>query len=213
MKNYSERDDQDFILNFFEKDCPIKNGYFIDIGANDGIKVSNTYALALLGWSGLEVEPDPNTYIELHKNCLAINGASLGFDPPRHFLAPIWSAICKIDGDVAFMSDGDFCSGLSKIGRVEDTTRKWSYIRVPSMNVNELRKYCTRPVDFLSIDAEGSDPDIIESIDFSWLRPKLIWAEIDKGEGTAYTRIFLHLVRNGYKQVFKNIGNGGFALC
>jgi len=53
-----------------------RNGFFVDIGANDGITLSNTYFLEKKGWNGLAVEPIPPVYEKLVKNrqCIAVNG-------------------------------------------------------------------------------------------------------------------------------------------
>jgi len=55
----------------------LKDGYFIDIGAYDGITISNTYALEKIGWKGICVEPVPEIYERLIKNrtCECINAA------------------------------------------------------------------------------------------------------------------------------------------
>ena len=46
-----------------------KNGYFIEIGASDGIKLSNTYLLEQkYNWTGICVEPIPDKYKLLCKN-------------------------------------------------------------------------------------------------------------------------------------------------
>jgi hypothetical protein len=53
-----------------------KDGFFIDIGAYDGITISNTYALEKIGWKGICVEPVPEIYDRLIKNrkCECIKG-------------------------------------------------------------------------------------------------------------------------------------------
>jgi hypothetical protein len=44
-------------------------GYYVELGANDGIAQSNTYWLeAERGWSGLLIEPALNRYLELRAN-------------------------------------------------------------------------------------------------------------------------------------------------
>ncbi|MDA9981739.1 hypothetical protein N9H39_03180 [Gammaproteobacteria bacterium] len=46
-----------------------KNGFFLEIGASDGVNLSNTYALEReLGWTGCCVEPNPMDYAKLRKD-------------------------------------------------------------------------------------------------------------------------------------------------
>jgi len=44
------------------------SGFFVDIGANDGVTFSNTYALERKGWRGLCVEPHPDVFEQLRRN-------------------------------------------------------------------------------------------------------------------------------------------------
>jgi FkbM family methyltransferase len=66
MKNFSQNNEQDFILNFFKGENPKKNK-FLDVGANDGKTFSNTHALSLLGWGGVCVEPTNSAFLKLQK--------------------------------------------------------------------------------------------------------------------------------------------------
>jgi len=46
-----------------------RNGYFLDIGAHDGIHISNTYLLERrYGWSGICIEANRDTFLKLQKN-------------------------------------------------------------------------------------------------------------------------------------------------
>ena len=61
MKCYSQNDEQDVILEFFQG----RTGKFLDIGAYNGVDLSNTRALVELGWSGIMVEPNPYNLVPL----------------------------------------------------------------------------------------------------------------------------------------------------
>jgi hypothetical protein len=54
MQDYSQTGEQQVILDFF-RDTPY--GVFIEAGGGDGLTYSNTYALELLGWHGVVIEP------------------------------------------------------------------------------------------------------------------------------------------------------------
>lgn len=45
-----------------------KDGFYVDIGANDGVSISNTLLFENLGWQGFCVEASPKTYEALRKN-------------------------------------------------------------------------------------------------------------------------------------------------
>lgn len=65
MKNYSQNTEQDIILKYFGTFV----GRFLDIGAYNGLDISNTRALLERGWSGVLVEPNPFNTVELINNC------------------------------------------------------------------------------------------------------------------------------------------------
>ena len=65
MRNYSQNNEQDIILDYFGD----FKGRFLDIGAYNGVDISNTRALLELGWSGVLVEPNPFNLVDLIKNC------------------------------------------------------------------------------------------------------------------------------------------------
>ena len=61
---YSQHNEQEIILNFFNG----RTGRYLDIGAFDGVEMSNTLALAELGWQGTAIEPSPWVFKRLKKN-------------------------------------------------------------------------------------------------------------------------------------------------
>jgi FkbM family methyltransferase len=61
---YSQHNEQEIILNFFNG----RIGRYLDIGAFDGVEMSNTLALAELGWQGTAIEASPWVFKRLKKN-------------------------------------------------------------------------------------------------------------------------------------------------
>jgi hypothetical protein len=49
-----------------------KDGFYLDIGANDGISGSNTYIFEQIGWNGICIEPQPDVYkiLKKYRNCV-----------------------------------------------------------------------------------------------------------------------------------------------
>src|ERR1700678_3215631 len=60
---YSQNSEENFILDCFNG----AKGHFLDIGANDGKTLSNSYALVERGWPGVCVEASPKAWDRLHK--------------------------------------------------------------------------------------------------------------------------------------------------
>src|ERR1035437_3743843 len=74
QSKYSQSAQDAFVISYFKNK---RNGIFIDIGANDGVSLSNTYYLEKeLGWTGICIEPISAIFEKLDKNrnCIKING-------------------------------------------------------------------------------------------------------------------------------------------
>lgn len=178
---HSQGNEEEFILQFF-KDKP--NGYFVEIGANDGEKGSNCYALFELGWRGLCVEADPVTYSELVKRYGHIEGMTL-----------LHAAVWDREGLVPFYRHLDFCSGLSSIYNLQPNMAE--PVDVTCVTLDTLLQNVSK-VDFLSLDAEGCDMAILQAYSFR-VRPMLIMVEPPfSGE----EKLDSFMSDNGYHLVF-----------
>lgn len=189
---HSQGDEEIFILKHF-KDKP--GGRFLDIGAYDGKTFSNTRALAEGGWHGVLVEPSPQCFIGLCKNYEGNNNVML-----------VNALIGKEPVLVKFYNSG---------GAVATTDRnhyeKWSSIQqdfttiyLPMLPVNELLKSVGFTFDFLSIDTEGMDFEILQQLEpFAFCNASLICIEY----GTHLDSIYSMLLSHGYKAIFHNEEN------
>jgi FkbM family methyltransferase len=158
-------------------------GFFVDIGAHDGITLSNTYYLEKnLGWTGICVEPNPTVYAKLLKNrkCICLNGAVSDRKGESVFL--------KVDGYSEMLSgllgkyDPKHLQRIEKELRLFGGTKR--QITVPCLDLNEvLTQHNVRHVDYLSIDTEGSEFDILKSVNFDHIKCAAISVENNFGEG------------------------------
>ena len=84
---YSQSGQDRFIFNTFFKNK--REGTFVEIGANDGIKFSNTYFFEKhLGWQGICIEPMSGPFEELQKNrnCICVKGCITDMPGTKDFL-------------------------------------------------------------------------------------------------------------------------------
>lgn len=149
------------------------DGFFVDIGAYDGVSISNTKFLEDLGWDGICVEPHPNVFKKLIENrkCKKVNCA-------------IWNE----NTEVNFLSLSGYTEMLSGIYESYDSRhhqRVLSELQLYGGN-SELIKINANTfdtivditnIDFLSIDTEGSELQILEQINFEKFDIKLICVE------------------------------------
>lgn len=165
-----------FVFHFFENK---KNLFFVDIGANDGVTWSNSLEIERkLDWQGLAIEPHPTMFKHLENNrkCKCLNVAVSNVEKELEFFS--------IEGSW----EANMLSGLldnygeRHKARVMEEYKRYngsaSVIKVQTQRLqNILDKNNITKIDYLSIDTEGSEISILESIDFSKMDITLISAE------------------------------------
>ena len=168
---YAQYGEESIILDFFGQDS---KGIVVDVGAADGIRYSNSRHLIELGWSGVLVEPHP-TYFdkinELYKDTDSVT--------------TINAAVYSEEGEMPFYVYGrdehaqvstlskEFKERVVKVhgDKFEENPTMVSVIRLSTV-LQEAGK-----VDFLSVDCEGVDMDVIRSNDWDLYRPSLVCIE------------------------------------
>jgi FkbM family methyltransferase len=144
--------------NFFKDK---KTGFFVDIGAHAGIANSNTYYFEQLGWEGVCFEPDPRTYKKLEKNrsCNLYNCAVGGHEGMEKFIQHPISWVSGLDST--------YHDAHRKQWNVLKEESEKYLIDVKVVTLNKiLEDLGVDTIDFLSIDTEGAEKDILMSIDF-----------------------------------------------
>ena len=151
---------QDIIAYLFFKGK--STGFYIEIGANDGYTGSTTYWAEQLGWNGICIEPEKKTFKELKKNrhcCLnnvAISDKNL---KGTEFL--VFPKRTSRSGILKTMSEKQIIEAKS-YSYMSTTT-------VETLTFNDMMKSYPdiRHIDFLSIDTEGHEMNVLKSIDFN----------------------------------------------
>ena len=173
------------VLRFYFKK---RTGFFIEIGANDGLHMSNTLLLDNNGWKGICVEPNPSKFAELVVNrpkAICNNSA-------------VFSSNGYTEFDIAF---SDLLSGISTTidKYTEYINGNKTTITVKTILLTDLLSQCNAPtfIEYLSLDTEGSEYEILRVFDFS----KYIFGYIDVEHNfiePKRTLIRNLLVSNGY---------------
>lgn len=170
-------------------------GVFLDIGANDGVTFSNTRALVDLGWSGVYVEPGTAALAKLCQNLPDARAYQV--------------AVSTFNGFASF-HESDEASRHMLSSLTESECKRWvgygfKSTTVQTMTVETLLKRTglTR-IDFLSIDAEGSDLVIFRQFDLSSLGVRLVCVE-HNGQGIG--DFDAHAQAHGLRRIFNNAAN------
>ncbi|MGI0480785.1 FkbM family methyltransferase [Geminocystis sp. CENA526] len=166
---FSQEGEDLVLARFFERQ---KDGFFVDVGAHHPQRFSNTYMFYLRGWKGINIDPLPHSmdkFNELRPNdinlelAISNNGERLVY---YQFNEP---ALNGFSPEISKQRDG--LRGEYKIiDQTEIQTYKLSEI---------LDKYLppNQSIDFLSIDVEGLDLEVLKSNNWEKYRPKLILVE------------------------------------
>lgn len=166
--NYSQIGQDLEVLKFYNNKT---EGYFIEIGASNGINLSNTYLLEKdYHWKGICVEPIPKNFELLCKN----RPNSLCCDK-----AVYNESNKEVVFDIA--NNCDLLSGISEnIDRHKSSVdaNKTTMI-VETISLNDLLETYNAPLfmEYLSLDTEGSELEILKSLDFQKYKFGLIDVE------------------------------------
>ena len=175
---------QDLFAYFFSN-CK-KKGTFIEIGGGNGVDLSNSYILEKkFKWRGVICEPDSR----LHSNILAKRKCFLE-------TRPVSSSVNK---NIYFYFKGLYDSYAS-------LSYSPSAKKLKSISLNNLiKKYqLGKNIDYISIDTEGNELDIIKNFNFNKYNVKIFTIE-HNFKKKIRERIYKILKKNNYQRVFKYI--------
>ena len=169
------------LVNKLKKYLNFENGFFIEVGAHDGIFQSNTLNLEeSLGWKGILIEPSLNAYLECIKNrpkSICINLALTSFEQykKKDFVfgdfnsSPMSSVAANRSGFSKFENFKNYLSGITKKKLRPVSTAPLQLI---------IDKIGIDKVDFLSLDVEGFEYEVLKGVNFNKCRPKYILIEV-----------------------------------
>ena len=187
---YSQNNEEKIILQKFAK---INDGKFLDIGAFDAFALSNTRALFEKGSSGVMVEPSPPR-IEVLKRQID--------DEPRIQLCE--KAISSTSGFVKFFYTSDALSTIEEKHLIKWNKHKFTESEVETITPNMLFDQYGYDFDFISLDVESNNLDVIQHIPFEKLTNlKMICVEHD----TYYKEMTSLLAKYDFKVVLRNPEN------
>lgn len=168
-------------------------GFFVEFGATNGLKNSNTWLLEKkLGWKGILAEPNPVWHADLLRN--------------RDAFIETKCVSSKSGETVAFVTTDDTDPELSGIEKFSDadhfseTRSRGRRIELETISLDDLLSKYDAPavIDYMSIDTEGSELEILSSYSFRH-KFRTISIENNRKNGRAVDEI---LVSKGYRRVF-----------
>jgi FkbM family methyltransferase len=144
-----------------------KNGTFVDVGAHNGVSLNNTLFFERMhNWTGINIEPLPNVYQDLVKNrpqCVNLNCAVSSQNGTAEFLQ------ASVESEM--LSGLKNCYDPRHVQRIKRETiasrGKCTTITVSTRRLDSIfKEHSISHVNYLSIDVEGAEFEVIKSIDF-----------------------------------------------
>jgi FkbM family methyltransferase len=169
-KQYYSQAGEDIILKKIFSLLGIQQGFFIDVGAYHPFDKSNTYLLSRDGWKGINIEPNPtkkNTFDIYRKNDINL---PVGIAATKGMLT--YYIIDEHSTMNTFSKEN-----LAHLQMVDQITQSIPVQTFPLQDIidNYLPQNAT--IDFLNIDAEGYEMEILETIDWHKNKPTVIALE------------------------------------
>ena len=180
------------VLDYFKNK---KNGFYVDVGCHHPICINNTYLLYKQKWSGINIDVsqfsiDLFNYMrpqDLNYNC----------------------AISNKNKIVKLFYQKEF-SQLSTIKSIQAKTVFQGNIKekdIQAFSLDEILnrdKYKNTKIDFLNIDVEGADLEVLEGLSFDKFKPELICLEIHDKE-VKKSKIYNFLANKNYELIWSGI--------
>tara|TARA_B110000003_G_scaffold203324_1_gene202040 strand:- start:447 stop:1304 length:858 start_codon:yes stop_codon:yes gene_type:complete len=181
-----------------------KKGFFIEIGAYDGIEGSNCYHFEkFLKWDGIAIEPSNIQFKKLKKNrkCKLFNKAISDEIKEVEFIE-VTEGLTQMSGinEKYYKKNFDFISNNEKSKIQNYNLKTITFEQVVSQGID---------IDYLSIDIEGGEMDLLKSINFNNNNIKIISLENNTPadlnfENFFKNKKFIYFDRIGQDEIFYN---------
>ena len=183
---YSHSKEDKFILKKFGK----KKGFYVDVGCHHPTRLNNCHLLYKNGWRGIN--------IDLNKISIDL------FNYARKDDVNINIAVSLKKGEVKYYYDKPLSLYNSLLKK--NYLKYSNVIKTDSLdNIIRRTRFKNKEIDFLSIDVEGKDLDVLKSLNFEKYNPKSICVEIWKTEHK--NNIYNFLIKKKYRLVEKKREN------
>lgn len=175
------------------------NGYFIEIGAADGIKYSNTYLLEkMFKWKGVICEPSSfhTNDLKINRSCLIENSIIYNKNSRVNFLETAYPMLSTMRKFMISDHHKNLRNRYIKYNSIKKTISVNSFLK---------KHKVPKKIDYLSVDTEGSEYIILKDFNFKKYNIKLITVEHNYTKNR--NKIKKLLLKNNYK-IISNFYSG-----
>lgn len=195
---------QDTFVDFiFRKE---KNKKFLEFGATNGVELSNTFMLETeRGWQGVLAEPDPQWHSALLKNrpnakiisdCIYSQSGE-----KMRFISSSTGVLSSLKNHAHDDANGPMH------GNSEERLRNYKEIDVMTISLNDVFEeyFNGESIDYMSVDTEGSEYEILSNFDFQKYQPSIVTVEHNYTD--SQVKLDKLFANNGYIRIFSELTN------
>jgi hypothetical protein len=167
-RHYGQSGEDIFIVRQFPKNY---RGFFVDVGCFHPTKYNNTYRLYRRGWRGVNIDIDK---IKIE-----------AFELRRPSDTNIQCAVSTETGELTYWTNGFYSLVVTLDEDFTKEREKYDYrpaqVQADTLtNILDATAHKDQPIDFLTVDAEGHDLPVLQSLDFKRYQPRLIAVEMQE---------------------------------
>ena len=198
LKSYSQEGEDMILRRLLEKQ---KTGFYVDVGAHHPKRFSNTFFFYKKGWCGISIDAMPNSMKLFDK----IRPRDINLE------IPISDKKQKLK---YYMFNEPALNGFSKeLAEKRDGKDNYKIISEKNMETSTLEEILEKylpsgqEIDFMSIDVEGLDLQVLKSNNWKRFRPKFVLVEIlgSSIEEMANSKEYKYLAEFGYEIFAKTV--------
>ena len=196
--SYSQ-EGEDMVLSRFLEGR--KTGFYVDVGAHHPIRFSNTFLFYERGWRGINIEPSP----------MAVEQ----FNRLRRRDINVENGVGEAPGELTYyMFDDPALNTFDKaLMRERETRTPYRVVGTTSVMIERLETILRenlpqgRMIDFLSVDVEGFDLQVLRSNNWSQYRPQFVLVEALDFKLERASQHPVHIFMNGvgYELIAKTL--------
>lgn len=162
-----------FLWDLFEG---AREGCFIEVGAYDGVSLSVSYPFEAVGWTGYLIEALQDRYEECVRNRPHSRVVRAALTRPGRGDRGQFTRVSGTSGgDMRSYLDthAEHSAQIAGAGAREEDGR----LEVPLATMDDILAEHEGPIDFASIDVEGSEADVLSGFDLERFRPRVLLVE------------------------------------
>jgi FkbM family methyltransferase len=170
--SYSQEGEDLILAALFDLEFCKVAGFYVDVGAHHPKRLSNTFLFYMNGWSGINIDAAP--------------GSMLAFQRERPRDVNIEAAVGEADKALTFYEFNEPALNSFCRDRVPTSCFGWTIVRERQLTTTTLAHLLEQhlppgePIDFMTVDVEGFDLQVLRSNDWTRFRPAVVLVEDDE---------------------------------